>query len=298
MTKTEDSSSKSNIMNANPSQSWVLFLKSTVLDNDKTDIVHLRHPRSGLPSMYLFTCNDSLIYEVFAFSENRSWFVNDSVRENGKLYVSTPLDPLFLILPYLKKSKEELKVLPAEDLIIDEKYPETCRLLKSSGFLNLHLLADRKGPEDLNAWMYNEEKVLNWLSKKTEKVANVLQEKQNKQETSSKLQFGKIIEKESHTGKDLFMEMAYNIISEYLTDDLSLKLQTTLGLSVEPTEKTPAGKRKSTYVADAEDGKKFKPDEELELKTESCVSKTLKSKKNTKTQVPIGTRSIMSFFKK
>lgn len=48
--------------------------------------------------------------------------------------------------------------------------------------------------------MYNEEKVLNWLSKKTEKVANVLQEKQNKQETSSKLQFGKIIEKESHTG--------------------------------------------------------------------------------------------------
>lgn len=33
------------------------------------------------------------------------------------------------------------------------------------------------GDADLNAWQYNEEKTMRWLMKKTEKVAQVLKEK-------------------------------------------------------------------------------------------------------------------------
>lgn len=43
-----------------------------------------------------------------------------------------------------------------------------------------------KGSEDLNAWMYNEEKTINWLCKKTKKVAQILMEKKIDKTATSK----------------------------------------------------------------------------------------------------------------
>lgn len=38
------------------------------------------------------------------FDENkRSWFIDDNVKSDGKLHLSTPIDPIFLVLPYLRK---------------------------------------------------------------------------------------------------------------------------------------------------------------------------------------------------
>lgn len=59
----------------------------------------------------------------------------------------------------------------------DEEFPETERLLKSSGLKFLNLISDRKGDEDLNAFKYNEEKTLAWLKKKTERVSDILKQK-------------------------------------------------------------------------------------------------------------------------
>lgn len=96
--------------------------------------------------MFLFSADNSIVQEVFSFSEKkRSWFINDSVREDGRMHLSTPVDPAFLILPYLKKSKEEGKVVPLDDLLTDSLFPETNRLLKCSALKNIHMLADKKG---------------------------------------------------------------------------------------------------------------------------------------------------------
>ena len=96
--------------------------------------------------MFLFSADNSIVQEVFSFSEKkRSWFINDSVREDGRMHLSTPVDPAFLILPYLKKSKEEGKVVPLDDLLTDSLFPETNRLLKCSALKNIDMLADRKG---------------------------------------------------------------------------------------------------------------------------------------------------------
>lgn len=43
--------------------------------------------------------------------------------------------------------------------------------------MKLSLVADRKGDESLQAFKYNEEKTLNWLKKKVERVAEVLKQK-------------------------------------------------------------------------------------------------------------------------
>lgn len=42
---------------------------------------------------YLNNCN--IIY--------RSWLIEDSVKSDGKMHLSTPIDPIFLVLPYLRK---------------------------------------------------------------------------------------------------------------------------------------------------------------------------------------------------
>lgn len=69
------------------------------------------------------------------------------------------------------------QAVPLDQLLRDEEFPETERLLKSSGLKFLNLIADRKGDEDLNAFKYNEEKTLAWLKKKTERVSDILKQK-------------------------------------------------------------------------------------------------------------------------
>ena len=67
-------------------------------------MVKLRHPATNQSAMFVFSPGDSTIQEVMTFDENkRSWFIDDNVRSDGKMHLSTPIDPLFLILPYLRK---------------------------------------------------------------------------------------------------------------------------------------------------------------------------------------------------
>jgi len=73
-------------------------------DEDQPEIVKLRHPGSNKPAMFVLGSGNCTIQEVLIFEEKkRSWFIDDSVKSDGKLYMSTPIDPIFLILPYLRK---------------------------------------------------------------------------------------------------------------------------------------------------------------------------------------------------
>ncbi|CAB0036207.1 unnamed protein product, partial [Trichogramma brassicae] len=68
------------------------------------------------------------------------------------------------------------QVMPLEHVLQDEDYPETVRLLKCQN-IKLSLIADRKGDESLQAYKFNEDKTLNWLKKKVEKVAIICRQK-------------------------------------------------------------------------------------------------------------------------
>lgn len=41
----------------------------------------------------------------------RSWFIEDTVKSEGKMYLSTPIDPIFLVLPYLRKVSTQSQVV-------------------------------------------------------------------------------------------------------------------------------------------------------------------------------------------
>lgn len=61
------------------------------------DIVTLRHPNTGESAVFLFSPANNSVQEILTFNENkRSWFIDESVKSDGKMHLSTPIDPIFL----------------------------------------------------------------------------------------------------------------------------------------------------------------------------------------------------------
>lgn len=235
-----------------PPNSWVFMLKGEALElsdqytgSGTPDIVTLRHPNTGESAVFLFSPANNSVQEVLTFSDGkRSWFIDESIKSDGKMHLSTPIDPIFLVLPYLRKHCST-QAQPLEQLLrSDADYPETERLLKSTGLKYLNLIADRRGEDDLQAFKYNEEKTLSWLKKKTERVAEILKQKgihvTGGAVSATYVRAGK----NENVDHEAYVRYAAGIVSEYLMDDLSQKLLRYLNLPIE--DSVNAAKRKST----------------------------------------------------
>lgn len=69
--------------------------------------------------------------------EPRSWFINDVVQPNGKLYLTTAFDPLFWGLYYLRLNSSD-RCQPIDQTFIDET------------FTNTHIIMDELTTEQLS----------------------------------------------------------------------------------------------------------------------------------------------------
>ncbi|XP_034238349.1 ribonuclease H2 subunit B isoform X2 [Thrips palmi] len=236
---------------------WYFLVKGKLIDHSghPLDIVKLRHPATGESSMFLFSPKEESIQEVLTFSENkRSWFVNDTVNEDGKLLLSTPFDPLFLVVPYLAKATA---TVPLDQLLQDDQFPQNKRLLQCAGMKHLSEIADRKGDPDINAYKFNEEKLMIWLEKKIERLTKVLQTK-NVNVTGGSVSATFVQSSTGQAPKEAYLKYAHGIMSEFLPEDLGLKFYHHLKL---PPEEAPGMKRKSVVTPDQKDPKKMKLDD-------------------------------------
>ncbi|XP_015596793.1 ribonuclease H2 subunit B isoform X2 [Cephus cinctus] len=285
---------------------WVFLMKGDGLDTtdgNLPDVVKLRHPASNQPAMFVFSPGDVTVQEVLTFDENkRSWFIDDNVKSDGKMHLSTPIDPIFLVLPYLRKSQQ---VQPLEQSLRDDDYPETSRLARCQN-LKLSLIADRKGDEELQAFKFNEDKALNWLQKKVERVAEILRQKGvHVSQGAVSATFVKSSKYESSTEME-YLKYAHGIVSEYLAEDLSKKLAQYLNVP----DDTDSKKRKLSGPKDGNEEKRSKK-EMLEADTlprngaldltkpEKPQKSPLISKKELARQkAAAGSKSITNFFKK
>ncbi|KAH1024425.1 hypothetical protein HUJ05_003910 [Dendroctonus ponderosae] len=270
------------------------------------DIVTLRHPNTGESAVFLFSPVNNSVQEVLTLNEaKRSWFIDESVKSDGKLQLSTPIDPIFLVLPYLRKYCTAY-AQPLDQLLRDDEFPETERLLKSSGLSYLTMIADRKGDDELNAFKYNEEKTLNWLKKKTERVADILKQK-NIHVTGSGAVSSNFVKpaKSESNDQDAHLRYAHGIVSEYLMDDLSLKLLKFLEL---PEETSQLNLKRKSSSSTGQDAKKPKLEDENRSSTSNVLDlskpetkpkpPTLTTKDKARAKAASGSKSISSFFKK
>lgn len=60
--------------------------------------------------------------EVIEFNEpNRCFFLNDDLCINGKIYFTTPVDPLFMLI-YVIHNKCQKQAIPLNQLYLDEEF--------------------------------------------------------------------------------------------------------------------------------------------------------------------------------
>ncbi|XP_056630462.1 ribonuclease H2 subunit B [Diorhabda sublineata] len=292
-----------------PANSWIFLLKGEALElsdqytgSGTPDIVTLRHPNTGESAVFLFSPANNSVQEVLAYNEGkRSWFIDETVKSDGKMHLSTPIDPIFLVLPYLRRYCAT-QAIPLDQLLRDDEFPETERLLKSSGLKYLNLIADKKGDEELNAFKYNEEKTLTWLKKKTERVADILKQK-NINVTGGVISatYVKAVRGDS-TDSEAYLRYAHGIVSEYLMDDLSQKLLRYLNLP-EDVQIQQNLKRKSGSLGGMMEPKKTKVEEENKSSTSNILDLSkpdnkLSTKDKNRAKAASGSKSISSFFKK
>ncbi|TNN29892.1 Ribonuclease H2 subunit B [Liparis tanakae] len=221
----------------------------------------------------MLSSDDARLFEVKAFEEDfHSWFVGQTVQRDGRLLFVTPMDPLFLIMPYLIKSGKEEKFQPVDQVVEDEEFPACSRLLSCTRSLaSLHHIAEEKEVGKQTFHRYSPEKTMDWLKKKVfgrahrtlfnmevhswfdfdlfvevERTVGVLKARNVSVGGGVKSTTYIRVKSESDSSDEDYRRYAHGLISEYLSEDLStallqhLKLPELISLKeTEPPSKPP-----------------------------------------------------------
>ncbi|XP_051870912.1 ribonuclease H2 subunit B [Pristis pectinata] len=287
------------------SDQWVLLAPESAIDApEKIDsgpvFTKLRNPKTGSAALYLFSSDCNQVYEVKAFDEDyHSWFIGQSVQRDGRLLFVTPLDPLFLVLPYLiNASEKQGKFEPADQVIKDEEFPRCASVLKCPRTLqSLHHITDEKEMGDRKFYKYNREKTLVWLKKKVEQTVKAL--KSTGLSVGAGIQSSMLIRSKQVTEatEEDYLRYAHGLLSDYIPMGLSVELFKFLELPAISTNATlnepPSKKRKLSDkpVEAEEDYTKFNSDSKEKKPTKMTAAQKSLSKVDKS-----GMKNISAFF--
>jgi len=290
---------------------WVFIVNNEVISADSTSDIQpslckLRHPRLDTGVMYLLAANCTRLFEVNCYKEKyRSWFIGNSVHSDGKIYMSTPVDPLFLVLPYLIGVREKSSQFRTLDqLVYDEDFPDCHKLLPCCSYDQLSLIADVKDLDDnLQVYQYSPQKTLSWLKIKTENLADALEREKVDVDIRGSRSSIFSRSKTSAISRDDYMEYAHGIISDYLPSALEKELRECLGLpdinassslSSSQTENEPP-KKKTKLTGDVSPTDDYSKGFDTKKDKSKTGKLTIAQKRLSKVD-KTGIKSISSFF--
>ena len=246
-------------------------------------ILQLKHPKDNQTCLAYLSIESKSLSELLYLKEKFvSWFVGDNVLGDTQLSIGTPLDPIFMIIPYLVKNVS--KYSPLAQILVDEKYPSAMLLENLVSESDLSNVADIKPSLD-KIIKFNKEKTLNWLSGKVDKVAAAMKK------SSISPGFNASLSEEEYT------KYACGIVSDYISTSLSVDLQDKVGvqLSVNNEGEKPAKRPK---LASAIDHDACKPAKNSVPKGKEKAPKLTKAQKQLASVNTKGMKSMSSFFKK
>ena len=263
--------------------SSAVFILPDDCSKSEGQILKLLHPKENQTCIAYFCTGTKSLNELLSVKEKYvSWFVNDNVLGDTRLNVGTPLDPLFMIIPYLLRNID--KYSPLAQILVDEKYPSAIVLEDLVSESDLSCVADVKPSLD-KIIKFNKAKTLDWLSEKVEKVVAAMKK------CSVSPGFNSTLSDADYT------KYACGIVSDYISSSLSVDLQEKLGvkLSVDCDEEKPAKKPKLSNKADHD---ACKPAKGSMPKGKEKAPKLTKGQKQLASVNTKGMKSMSSFFKK
>ncbi|KMZ57312.1 Ribonuclease H2 subunit B [Zostera marina] len=175
-------------------------------------MLSLRHPKSGEATSYLL--RNGFMQEQQWFKQSYgSWFLGDYVSEDGGLYISTPVDIVFILLPLF----DEARMKKGNDCGMFRELNEICYVDGYPGYQHLvpfaensmKLLCEMKEVGSSKFFRLDDSKVLAWLCHKIKRL----------KETFPKLDRNYSTREES----DILFD-AVSLLGEYLKNDPWLKL--------------------------------------------------------------------------
>jgi len=218
-----------------------VFLMPDGLKQTNLLVIKLKHPRTNSVALCAVDSSNKL-YEIVHYGEDiASWFIDQSVSDDGSLYILTIADPLFFILSYAKQQPG--KFCPIEDLLMDENYPDTHYLSKCCSEEELKNIFDSKESAGYTVVSFNKKKTLYWLQQKAKKLAKRLASNDIDLSDGSK---AASLKADVSKSEEQCLHYSCHLVSEYLSDELSEDLFSVLGLQKTVTkEKENTSEEKS-----------------------------------------------------
>lgn len=195
-------------------------------------IVSLRHPRHNDGCLFLLHSHSREVYELKKISsgEPRCWFVETTLLQDGSMYVLTPVDPLFLVLPYIAKATESGKYVPLDDILEDETYFSISELTCYVSKNQWRNVCNVKVGQD-HYYSYSQDATLTWLSRKVNVLADKLEEKGVQVGQGSRAALLVAARSKQATRED-YVRYACGMFVDYLAVDLGFRLYEHMGISL------------------------------------------------------------------
>ncbi|XP_054167016.1 ribonuclease H2 subunit B-like [Oppia nitens] len=256
--------------------------------------------------VYLMDENGCQLFECVRQSNPlQSFFVNNDVISDGDYYVITPIDILFILLPFLMKKQQYYHSLFEIMSDIFEK-PVLDKIINNSSInKNIDGIADIKHDCDEVYVRYNGQKTMDYLSAKTDKTVDALIDNNvNVSYSGCKVSGYKTGKEDPNQEKVEYKQMAFELISQYLSDDIVNELRNYLRLPSHSSESTQSPQDMTKIKRKANENESCGPLEDYssykQLNTSAPNAKRTKMSRSQRELLKVdktGMKSISSFFK-
>lgn len=242
-------------------------------------LVSLPHPRHGRPARYALAAGRA--FEIQRLHRRpSSWLVGAAVEHDGSIYLATPVDPVFLALPFLRAA-HAAGFSPLAQILASAEHPEAQALASCAGIVaGLDAVCDKKAGWDDSVFRVSDSKVTAWLRAKVAQAAKAI-------------------------GAEA-PEKALPLVSEYVSEAALATLADSFGVSAEEArgERASAAERAAAVAggavtADA-DTRSAPPGSKRKAASSSSSSSSSSSRaaKKVKNVDTSGMKGIRVFFKK
>lgn len=258
----------------------------------------LKHPRTQ--KGHLFAMNgeqDQLCEVVTVHDPHSAWFIGNTIEADGRLQILASMDPLLLAIPYLRSAE---RCVPLDDLIFDDDFPQTSSLVPLLTRDLMDKIANSKGSPDLNVWVWNEDKCLDYLDAKVKAVKEDIKAKGlTTLDNTSSSNYVSAKRKEESEEDEECKRFAWEFLSDFLQQDLSDKLAHKINLNTSTGNSAKKPRIDGNALNKTESKKGPKEDFSKEYnKVKTTAKEEPNAKQKALARSAKGTKSIASFFGK
>ncbi|XP_046912192.1 ribonuclease H2 subunit B [Dermatophagoides farinae] len=297
--------------------SKIFILPKTSIELNR---IRLKHPKNHQIECDYY-CDNEQFYELnMRKNSYHSWFMNDCLIQDGNVYIITPIDPLFLMIPIIgsmDKQQSSNNYCSLMDIMADQNLDSTSIDLINKIFNDklLKCIADVKSFESELFIRFNRERTMKWLCLKFEQIKKSLAKHGFKSNTTGGFTINNYVAASNLVSTDIIDQSQYNsmalqILSDYIGDDYERELRTILGIpDIKHQQQQQQQQQQDEDIKDENNDKKRKLDSSPAKKKSKQHEQRKMNDKNKKPKLThtqrmlnkvdkSGIKDISSYFKK